>query len=314
VSDGDGGLPMRLRLGTRGSALALRQSSLVAADLERRGTAVELVTIRTSGDVATGSLAAIGGKGLFTKEIEEALLRGQIDFAVHSLKDMPATLPDGLELVAMPPRADARDVLIAAAGVGLGALPAGTRIGTSSLRRRALLASLRPDLGIVEMRGNVDTRLRKLAAGEVDALLLAAAGLARLGLAPAGIVPLDPSEFVPAIGQGVLALEARTDDDGVRAILAALDDPATRAAATAERAFLAAIGGYCSTPLAAHATVDGDMLRLEALVASLDGREIIGDVFEGQIAFAADVGTRVANALKTRGADALLARAAIRRP
>jgi hydroxymethylbilane synthase len=298
-----------LRLGTRGSALALRQSGLVAAAIERLGTPVELVTIRTSGDVATGSLAALGGKGLFTKEIEEALLRHRIDLAVHSLKDMPATLPDGLALVATPPRADARDVLISNAGVGLDRLPAGTRVGTSSLRRRAQLAALRPDLGVVEMRGNVDTRLRKLANGEVDAILLAAAGLDRLDLHPVGRVALPPKQFVPAIGQGILALEARADDAAVHAIVAALDDSATRAAAAAERAFLAVVGGDCHTPLAAHAVVAGERLTMRALVASVDGRDVVGDVFEGFVDGAADVGTRVAAALLSRGAAELIARA-----
>jgi hydroxymethylbilane synthase len=280
---------------------------MVAAALERLGTPVELVTIRTSGDVATGSLAALGGKGLFVKEIEEALLRHRIDLAVHSLKDMPASLPAGLALVATPPRADPRDVLISAARVGIERLPAGTRVGTSSLRRSAQLRALRPDLGIVDMRGNVDTRLRKLASGEVDAILLAAAGLERLGLAPAGLVPLAPRDFVPAIGQGILALEARTDDAAVHAIVAALDDPATRAAATAERAFLAAIGGDCHTPLAAHAVVTGDQLHMRALVASLDGREIVGDVFGGPVTAAAEIGRRLATALLSRGAAALIA-------
>jgi hydroxymethylbilane synthase len=298
-----------LRLGTRGSALALRQSGLVAAALERRGTPVELVTIRTSGDVATGSLAALGGKGLFVKEIEEALLRHQIDLAVHSLKDMPATLPHGLMLVATPARADPRDVLISAAGTGIEGLPAGTRVGTSSLRRRAQLRALRSDVAVVDMRGNVDTRLRKLASGEVDAILLAAAGLARLGLTPAGLVALAPKDFVPAIGQGILALEARADDARVHAIVAALDDPATRAAATAERAFLAAIGGDCHTPLAAHAVVHGAQLEMRALVAGLDGREIVGDVFSGPVASAAEIGRRIAAGLLSRGAAALIARA-----
>lgn len=299
-----------LRLGTRGSALALRQSSMMAAEIERRGTPVELVTIRTSGDVATGSLAALGGKGLFVKEIEEALLRHRVDLAVHSLKDMPATLPDGLVLAATPPRADPRDVLISAAGLPLEQLPAGTRVGTSSLRRRAQLAAVRPDLGVVDMRGNVDTRLRKLAAGDVDAILLAAAGLGRLGLAPAGLVPLALTQFVPAIGQGILALQVRADDPAVHAIVAALDDPAARAAADAERAFLGAVGGDCHTPLAAHATVRGEQIAMRALVASIDGREIIGDTFEGSVDAAADVGRRLGEALLTRGAAELIARAA----
>ncbi len=314
-SHGDGGAPLSvegapLRLGTRGSALALAQSGMIAAALERRGTRVETVVIRTSGDVATGSLAALGGKGLFVKEIEEALLRNRVDFAVHSLKDMPAVLPDGLALVATPPRADARDVVVSHAGVGLASLPAGSRVGTSSLRRRAQLLALRPDLGVVEMRGNVDTRLGKLASGQVDAVLLAAAGLARLGLTPAGAVAIPVRSFLPAIGQGVLALEARADDARVARLLAALDDPATRAAATAERAFLTAIGGDCHTPLAAHAVVKGSQLAMQALVYGVDGRTVLGDTLEGSIDAAAVVGTRLAAALLTRGAAELIDRAA----
>jgi len=306
--------PVPLRLGTRGSPLALCQSGLIAAEIERRGTPVELVTIRTSGDVATGRLAAQGGKGLFVKEIEEALLRHQIDVAVHSLKDVPASLPKGLVLVATPPRADARDVLISAAGVGIASLPAGTRVGTSSLRRRAQLLALRPDLAVAEMRGNVDTRLGKLASGQVDAILLAAAGLERLGLSPAGMVFLAPKVFMPAIGQGILALEARADDPAVHAVLRPFDDPATRAAADAERAFLVTIGGDCHTPLAAHARVRGDRLQMEAMVAAIDGSEMIGDTFEGSVTSAAAIGARLATALLSRGAAVLIARAAAGRP
>jgi hydroxymethylbilane synthase len=287
---------------------------MIAAELERRGTPVELVTIRTSGDVASGSLAAQGGKGLFVKEIDEALLRHQIDFAVHSLKDVPAALPQGLVLAATPPRADARDVLISAAGVGIATLPAGTRVGTSSLRRRAQLLALRPDLAVVEMRGNVDTRLGKLVSGRVDAILLAAAGLQRLGVSPPGLVFLAPKVFMPAIGQGILAIEARADDPAVHAVLRALDDPATRAAATAERAFLTAIGGDCHTPLAAHATVVGDVLRMQVMVAASDGSELIGDTFDGPVTTAAAIGARLAAALLSRGAAALIARAASERP
>jgi hydroxymethylbilane synthase len=298
-----------VRLGTRGSALAVRQSRMVAHELERRGTAVELVTIKTSGDVATGSLAALGGKGLFVKEIEDALLRHQVDLAVHSMKDLPATLPRGLALVATPPRADARDVLIAAAGVGLGELPAGTRVGTSSLRRRAQVSAVRPDLAIVPLRGNVDTRLRKLEHADVDAIVLAAAGLERLGLRPPGAIAFPATDFVPAIGQGILALEARADDAVVRAIVAALDDPTTRAAAAAERAFLAAIGGDCHTPLAAHAAVTGGLVHMRAIVASVDGREIVGDTLEGAVADAAAIGERLAAALLSRGAADLIAAA-----
>jgi hydroxymethylbilane synthase len=299
----------RLRLGTRGSALAVRQSEMVAAELERRGTPVDLVTIKTSGDMLTGSLAAAGGKGLFVKEIEEALLRDQIDFAVHSLKDVPATLPAGLDLAATPPRADPRDVLISPRGVPFADLPAGMRVGTSSLRRRAQLLAIRPDLDPVELRGNVDTRLAKLAHGTVDAILLAAAGLERLGMRPEGVVPLDPDTFVPAIGQGTLALEARADDTEVHAALAALDHAPTRAATAAERAFLAAIGGDCHTPLAAYATVDDGRLAMIALVADVDGGLVLGDRLEGITAAAAAIGTRLAEALLSRGAADVIARA-----
>lgn len=298
-----------LRIGTRGSPLALRQSGMVVAELEQRGTPAELVVIKTTGDVVTGSLAAAGGKGLFVKEIEEALLRDRIDVAVHSLKDLPATLPAGLELVATPRRVDPRDVLIAPAPMPLAELPAGMRVGTSSLRRRAQVLALRPDLELVDMRGNVDTRLDKLASGAVDAILLAAAGLHRLALRPPGLVPLDPKDFLPAIGQGTLALEARADDAAVRAVLRALDHAPTRAATAAERAFLTAIGGDCHTPLAAHATALDGRLSITALVAEVDGSLILGDTLEGPIDTAAKMGTRLAAALLSRGAADVIRRA-----
>jgi hydroxymethylbilane synthase len=228
---------------------------------------------------------------------------------VHSLKDLPATLPAGLARVATPRRADPRDVLVAPASCALASLPAGMRVGTSSLRRRAQVLALRPDLEIVELRGNVDTRLGKLASGAVDAIVLAAAGLERLGLRPGGLVPLDPRHFVPAIGQGTLALEARADDAAAHAILRAVDHPATRAATAAERAFLAAIGGDCHTPLAAHAVVDDDRLSMQVLVADLDGSFVLGDTLEGPAANAAAIGTRLAAALLSRGAAAVIARA-----
>jgi len=299
----------RLRLGTRASTLALRQSGMIAAELERRGAAVEIVPIRTSGDVLTGSLATEGGKGLFVKEIEEALLAKRVDFAVHSLKDMPAALPPGLILVATPAREDARDVLVSPGGTGLEGLARGARVGTSSLRRRAQLLARRPDLVTVALRGNVDTRLRKLAAGEVDALLLAAAGLARLGLVPPGAVPLAPEEFLPAIGQGALAIEARGGDETVLAHLRALDDPPTAAAVAAERAFLAEVGGDCQTPLAAHAMVVGGRLHLRALVAEVDGTGALADEVDGEVTAAAAIGTRLAAMLLARGAADIIARA-----
>jgi hydroxymethylbilane synthase len=291
----------------------------VASALAGFGVAVDLVPIRTSGDRLTGSLAAAGGKGLFVKEIEDALLAGRIECAVHSLKDMPASLPPGLTLVATPRREDARDVLVArttpehnaagSPGSALLGLAAGARVGTSSLRRRAQLLARRPDVVVVELRGNVETRLRKLAEGAVDALLLAAAGLNRLGLDPAGARALAPEEMLPAIGQGALAIEARADDAPVRDVLRQLDDAATATAVAAERAFLAAVGGDCQTPLAAHATASRDRVLLRAMVAEVDGSGHLEDALEGASAEAADVGRRLGEALLARGAADIIARA-----
>ncbi len=283
---------------------------MVAADLSRRGTEVELVSIKTTGDVLAGSLATAGGKGLFVKEIEDALLAERIDFAVHSMKDVPAVLPPGLALVATPPREDPRDVLVSASGASLAELPPGARVGTSSLRRRAQLLARRPDLEVVELRGNVDTRLRKLAGKEVEAILLAAAGLRRLGLAPAGAVALAVDEFLPAIGQGALALEARAGDEAVLAALRVLDDPVTAAAVAAERAFLGAVGGDCQTPLAAHAalTTEG-RLRLRALVAEIDGSAALFDALDGPLESAPALGAGLGSALLARGAGDIIARA-----
>jgi len=298
-----------MRLGTRGSALALCQARLVAAEIARGGTVVEIVPIQTRGDVLTGSLVAEGGKGLFVKEIEDALLAGRIDCAVHSLKDVPAALPPGLALVATPPREDARDVLVSRAGGGLAGLASGARVGTSSLRRRAQLLAHRPDVRPVALRGNVDTRLRKLDAGEVDALLIAAAGLHRLGLAPAGATPLAAAEFLPAIGQGTLAIEARADDAGVVTALRALDHAPSAAAAAAERALLVALGGDCQTPLAAHATVAGDRLVLRAQVWELDGSGTVAAERDGAVADAAALGAALGALLLARGAGAIITRA-----
>jgi hydroxymethylbilane synthase len=298
-----------IRLGTRGSALALRQARLVATALERGGSVVEIVPIQTRGDVLPGSLVAEGGKGLFVKEIEDALLAGRIDCAVHSLKDVPAALPAGLALVATPPREDPRDVLVSRAGDGLAGLAPGARVGTSSLRRRAQLLARRPDVRPVPLRGNVDTRLRKLAAGEVDAVVLAAAGLRRLGLAPAGATPLAPEQFLPAIGQGTLAIEARADDVDVIEVLRALDDAPSAAAAAAERALLVAIGGDCQTPIAAHAAFAGDRLVLRAQVWELDGSGTLAAEREGAAADAAALGAAVGASLLARGAGAIITRA-----
>ena len=300
---------MTLRLGTRGSPLALCQSRAIAATLAQGGAEIALEVIKTTGDAWTGSLANVGGKGLFVKELEEALLAGRIDFAVHSLKDMPAELPAGLALVASPQREDTRDVLITRDGSALKDLPPATRVGTSSLRRRAQVLMQRPDLRIVPLRGNVDTRLGKLGEGAVDAIILASAGLRRLGLAPPGARLLPAEEFLPAVGQGALALEAREGDAVVGAALTRLHDPKSAAGVAAERAFLSAVGGDCHTPLAAHTMIDGDALTLQALVAEVDGSESLREEGTAPVAEGRELGRRVAERLLARGAGAIIARA-----
>ena len=304
-----GAAPSRLRLGTRASPLARVQAEGVRAALAARhpGLTVELVFVRTTGDRVTGPLAAAGGKGLFVKEIEEALLDGRIDAGVHSMKDVPARLAAGLVIGAVPERADARDVLIGGDG-GLAGLPPGARIGTASPRRRAQLLAHRPDLVVVLLRGNVDTRLRKWRAGEVDALLLAAAGLARLGISEPAAQPLPVDEFLPAVGQGALALECRADDGATRALLAAVDQPAAATAVAAERAFLAAVGGDCNSAIAAHATLAGGRLTLRALVIDPDGRRRLEERDTAPAADAEALGRTVATHLLAAGAAALMGR------
>jgi hydroxymethylbilane synthase len=290
-----------IRLGTRASTLALAQARSVAAALA--GVEVEIVPMRTEGDrLAEARLAVVGGKGLFVREIEEALLRGDIDLAVHSLKDLPAETPAGLTLAAFPPREDARDVLVARHAVTVRTLAPGARVGTSSPRRRALLLSVRPDLCVEPIRGNVDTRLGKLGGGEWDAVVLAAAGLHRLGLAPEHREALDPAVFVPAVGQGIIAVQARADDATTLAALARVDDGPTRACARAERAYLARLGASCNTPMAAHARRDGAALRMAAVVASEDGRHVLRAEATAPAADAEALGRGLADTLLQRGA------------
>jgi hydroxymethylbilane synthase len=267
--------------------------------------AVELVTITTSGDRFTEQpLSAIGGKGLFVKEIEEALQAGGIDCAVHSMKDLPAELAPGLAIAAVPVREDPRDVLITREGIVLEALPPGARVGTSSLRRMALLRAARVDLEVMNLRGNVDTRVRKLVRGDFDAIVLASAGLRRLGIKLGGMVFLDPQQFIPAIGQGALAIESRADE--ITELLAPLDDAATRVAVTAERAFLARAGGSCRTPLAAHATVHENTVEMRALIASPDGHQVVRGACCGPVAVAAILGTELATEVLGRGGAEIL--------
>jgi hydroxymethylbilane synthase len=297
-----------IRLATRGSVLALAQAALVAERLRARGEGVELVPIRTEGDrLAEARLATLGGKGLFIRELEQALIEGRVDCAVHSLKDLPAALPAGLVLAAFPPREAPGDVLVTREGGGLDDLPAGTVVGTSSPRRRALVLALRPDLSVVPMRGNVDTRLRKLVDGACDGVVLAAAGLARLGLAPVHARALDPAVFVPAVGQGILAVEARASDRRALALLEGIDHGPTRVCALAERAYLARLGASCNSPMAAHATLAGGRLRVTALVASEDGQQVLRGEGGGAPEDAERIGRRLAESLLERGAAAVTA-------
>ena len=299
-----------IKIGTRGSALALTQARWVQAQLTARhpGCRVELVIIKTTGDKLHDiPLAQMGGKGLFIKEIEEALLAGQVDLAVHSLKDMPAEMPAGLILGAVPPREDHRDAFISSRYAGLADIPPGGRIGTGSLRRRVQLLHQRPNLEIVAIRGNVDTRLKKMAALGLDALILAAAGLNRLGLSHVYRSLLSESEMLPAVAQGALGLEVRTADHRLRDLIAFLDHPPSRIAVTGERAFLARLQGGCAVPVAALGRVAGDSLTLEALISDLEGKRFLKQRHSGHVDDASFLGTELANRLLDRGGREILA-------
>lgn len=300
-----------LRLGTRASALATTQSGLVADLIRQRlGREVELVTITTEGDVNAAPLATLGGTGVFVSALREALLRGEVDVAVHSLKDLPTAPADGIALAAVPTREDPRDVVVARDGLTLGELPQGSRVGTGSPRRAAQLEALGLGLDVSGVRGNVDTRIGKVASGEYDAVLLARAGLARLGRLDDATEVLDPLQMLPAPGQGALAIECRTDDTDLVAGLAALDDPATRAAVTAERAVLATLEAGCSAPLGALAEVvegeDGDELWVRAVALSHDGGLSVRMSATGPVADAAGVGHRLASDMLADGAADLM--------
>jgi hydroxymethylbilane synthase len=303
-----------ITIGTRGSKLSLVQAELVRSALLAFYPDVRLHvrTITTRGDaVQDRPLSEIGGSGLFVKQIEEALRDGYIDIAVHSAKDLPSVLPAGMVIAAYLPRADARDVLVSRTGAGLMDLPAGARVGTSSPRRACLLASLRPDLTLIDIRGNVDTRLRKLFDGQYDAVVLAAAGLERLGMLDRVTEWLDPDVFVPAVGQGALAVEVRADDSEVRALVGALDDPATSTCIRAERAFLAYVGGGCSLPVAAYARLDGGSVHLTGLIGGPHGRLVRGGR-TGPATSPEEQGTALADELLARGGRAFVQAAAER--
>ena len=298
-----------LRLGTRGSPLALAQAHQVqarlAAALGVAPAALALTIIKTTGDaIQNRPLTEIGGKGLFVKEIEQALLDGAIDLAVHSAKDIPGVLPDRLALACCLPREDARDAFISRTAASFAALAPGAVVGTASPRRHAMVKRLRPDVEVVPLRGNVEPRLKKLDAGEVDATLLAMAGLNRLGLAAAATAPLDVDAFLPAVGQGVIALETRADDARTRAHLAAIDDAAAATALAAERAFLAVLDGSCRTPIAGHARLAGDALHLRGLIVTPDGCRWFETERRGNAADAVALGEDAAHELRGRaGAD-----------
>jgi hydroxymethylbilane synthase len=292
-----------LVIGSRGSQLALWQARWIAARLAERGHETRIEIIKTTGDKITDvPLAKVGTKGLFTKEIEEALLAGRIDLAVHSLKDLPTELPAGLEIAAIPEREDARDAMI---GAKLKDLQQGAKVGTSSLRRAAQLRAVRPDLAIEPVRGNLDTRVRKLDEGQYEAIVLASAGLTRLGWAHRIAEILPPELMCPAVGQGALAVETRAGGEAAQ-ICSALDHPVTRAAVTAERAVLASLGGGCQVPIGAHAGIEQGVLRIIGVVIAPDGTSLIRQDDRGEPADAEQIGRRLGAALLAKGAREIL--------
>lgn len=299
-----------VRIGSRGSKLALWQANHVRDLLAARypEANISIVIIKTTGDkILDQSLSKIGGKGLFTKEIEDALLKRKIDLAVHSLKDLPTSLPAGLRIGAITRREDVRDALLTVNGVSsVRALSVEARVGTSSLRRRAQLLRIRPDLRIEDLRGNLDTRVAKLKRGEYDAIMLAFAGLRRLGLGLEHAHPVPLTQILSAVGQGALAIETRVNDEQTNRMARALHHSATAAAVTAERALLAGLGGGCQVPIAAHARVLRGELKLRALVASVDGTHVVAGSARGRAKEAAAVGQRLARRLIAKGAGEIL--------
>jgi hydroxymethylbilane synthase len=303
---------LTLRIATRKSALALWQAEHVAALLREAhsGLQIELVPLLTQGDrIQDRTLAAIGGKGLFIKELEVAIEDLRADIAVHSMKDVPADLPDGLTIGAVLTRADPRDALVTTSGIArIEDLPLNAVVGTSSLRRQAQLRALRPDLRIESLRGNVDTRIRKLEAGGMDAIVLACAGLVRLGLESRITARLDPQICLPAVTQGVIGIECRRSDTRTSRLLQALEDRATRKVMDAERAFAARLGGSCQSPIAAYAELDADRITLRGLVAEPDGSRLLRDSATGDAKNPAAIGRQLADRMLAAGAGPLLER------
>jgi hydroxymethylbilane synthase len=310
-----------VRIGTRASQLAMWQAARVATALRgvHAGLQVEIVPIESHGDrKAAQSVADLGRTGIFTREIEVALQKGAVDVAVHSLKDLPTESPDGLMLAALLPRDDPRDALVARALVGLtlaegdgaaalAALPRGARLATSSLRRRAELLRARPDLEVVELRGNVPTRVAKVESGEVDGIVISNAGLVRLGIEPRGLALLDTTTMLPAPAQGTIAVQVRADDDRTRARVEAIDDAPTRLCTTTERVLLHELEGGCRVPLGALATLQGDRLTLRARLQTADGRTVLEDTEVGPAAQATQIARRMALDFQARGAARILA-------
>lgn len=297
-----------IRIGTRASLLALWQANWVKSRLEELhpGIDVTLVRIKTEGDRIDFPLFAVGGKGLFVKEIEEALLRGEIDLAVHSAKDLPAEIPERLILSAFPEREDPRDALLSRNGKIWEEFPRGGRIGTSSPRRKAQLLNLRPDLEVVPLRGNLDTRIKKLKSLDLDGIILASAGLIRMGWQGKICDRFDPEVFVPAIGQGILAIECRDRDARVKSLVSGLNHSPTAVELGAERAFLKKLGGGCQVPIAGLARNHGDKIRLIGLVASMDGEKMVKGAKEGKTQEAEKIGDQLAEELLSRGATEIL--------
>jgi hydroxymethylbilane synthase len=297
-----------LRIGSRGSQLALWQSNFVAALLREQGHDVTIEVIKTTGDKITDvALAKVGTKGMFTKEIEEALAEARIDLAVHSMKDVPTELPQEFDLAAIMKREDARDAFISVKFHRIDDLRQGARVGTSSLRRQCQLKAMRPDLEIIPLRGNVDTRLKKLESGEYDAIILAAAGVHRLGLHKHLRYHIPAEIMCPAVGQGALAIEIRRDDSALRSLLGFLDHADTRAEISCERALLAGLGGGCQVPIGAFAiTEERKQMWLRAMVGRPDGSEILRDLRAGRAASPVELGRQVAERLLARGADKIL--------
>ncbi|MBF0380075.1 MAG: hydroxymethylbilane synthase [Magnetococcales bacterium] len=300
----------KLRIGTRGSALALWQANWVKSllEAEHKDLEIELVVIKTKGDkILDVPLAKIGGKGLFVKELEEAMLDGRADLAVHSMKDVPAEFPEGLELGPILERADPRDVLLSIDYKSINGLPQGAKVGSSSLRRQSQLLAIRSDLQIIPLRGNVNTRIDKLIKGEFDAILLAAAGVERLGLTQHVVEYLDPDVVIPANGQGAVGIELRENDQRTADLINILNHETTQMCVAAERAFLSTLEGGCQVPIAGFAKRDGDKLTLKGRVATIDGKTCITETHEGSANDPISLGVGLAKSLMAQGADEILA-------